>query len=281
MRLVFYCQALWNFSIGLVKISVALLLFRIKQTRPWRIFLSFTIVLLVLTTITSTLFQFLQCRPFSIYWDPSIFLTQKVECLPQEAIVGNIVAASAVHISTDLVFSLIPITFIRKLQRPRGEKIFLGILMGLGLFASSFAILRTVKASMIPPGGDTFFMTVAPTLWSMLELELALIAATIPTLKGIMQRSLVRTGHYFYDEKTETQVRNRLVDLGFLGPNSDEFVEMGRKRSKPDMTDEVVTFGSGSKPRKAKDEYRFSVDELTLVESEGYATTRNLRAFGP
>ncbi|KAI4709724.1 hypothetical protein J4E89_005741 [Alternaria sp. Ai002NY15] len=104
--------------------------------------------------------------------------------LVSTTIVGNIVAASAVHISTDLVFSLIPITFIRKLQRPRGEKIFLGILMGLGLFASSFAILRTVKASMIPPGGDTFFMTVAPTLWSMLELELALIAATIPTLKG-------------------------------------------------------------------------------------------------
>jgi len=97
----------------------------------------------------------------------------------------------------------------------------------------------------------------------------------------VMQRSLVRTGHYFYDEKTETQVRNRLVDLGFLGPNNDEFVEMGRKRSKPDMTDEVVTFGSGSKPRKAKDEYRFSVDELTLVESEGHATTRDLRAFGP
>jgi len=97
-----------------------------------------------------------------------------------------------------------------------------------------------------------------------------------------MQRSLVRTGHYFYDEKTETQVRNRLVDLGFLGPNSDEFVEMGRKRSKPDMTDEVGTFGSGGpKPRKTKDEYRFSVDELTLVESEGHATTRDLRAFGP
>lgn len=96
-----------------------------------------------------------------------------------------------------------------------------------------------------------------------------------------MQRSLVRTGHYFYDEKTETQVRNRLVDLGFLGPNSDEFLEMGRKLSKPDMADEVVTFGSGPKSQKAKEEYSMSVDELTLVESEGHVTTRDLRAFGP
>jgi hypothetical protein len=184
MRLVFICQALWNFAIGLVKISVALLLLRIKQTRNWRLFLYCTIVLLFLTTITSTLFQFLQCRPFSIYWDPSIFLTRKVECVSPEVINGSIVAASAVHVSTDLILSFIPISFIRKLHRPRGEKIFLGILMGLGLFASSFAIIRAASVNTLYTSRDTFRTAVMPLLWSMLELELALIAATIPTLKS-------------------------------------------------------------------------------------------------
>jgi hypothetical protein len=281
MRLIFVCQSLWIFSICLVKISVALLLLRIKQTRTWRIFLYGTIVLLILTAMTSTLFQFLQCRPFSIYWDPSVFLKGGVECVPQELRTGNIVAASAVHVSTDLIFSFIPITFIRKLHRPRGEKIFLGVLMGLGLFASSFAVLRVAGANMIYTSRDIFRITVMPTLWSMLELELALIAATVPTLKNFVQKSLVSIGRFFYDEKTETQVRNRLVELGFLDANSDEFVEMGRKLSKPDIGGDIETFGSAQRSRKRKDEYAMTVDELTVSESEGRGNTRNLRAFGP
>ena len=280
MRLIFLCQALWNVSICLVKISVALLLLRIKQTHAWRIFLYSMMVLLILTAITSTLFQFLQCQPFSVYWDSSVFLKGGVSCVPQELITGNIIAASTVHVSTDLVFSFIPITFIRKLHRPRGEKIFLGVLMGLGLFASSFAILRTAGANMIYTSHDVFRTTVMPTLWSMLELELALIAATIPTLKSFVQKSLMKLGRFFYDEKTETQVRNRLVELGFLNENSDEFVGLGRKLSKPDIGDDM-TLASVRTSRKRKDEYAMTVEELAASESEGHGITRDLRAFGP
>jgi hypothetical protein len=96
-----------------------------------------------------------------------------------------------------------------------------------------------------------------------------------------MQQSLVRTGRFFYDEKTETQVRNRLVELGFLNRNSDESVMMGRKLSKPDIGDEVVTFGSAPKSRKAKHQYGMTVEELTMMESAGHGDTQDLRAFGP
>ncbi|KAG9193476.1 hypothetical protein G6011_03511 [Alternaria panax] len=263
MRLIFFCQALWNVSICLVKISVTLLLLRIKQTRAWRIFLY------------STIF-----RPFSVYWDRKIFRIGGVECVPQEVITGNIVAASTVHVSTDLVFSFIPITFIRKLHRPRGEKIFLGVLMGLGLFASSFAILRTAGANMIYTSHDVFRTTVVPMLWSMLELELALIAATIPTLKSFVQKSPMRIGRFFYDEKTESQVRGRLAELGFLDANSDELVGLGRKLSKPDIGDEM-TLGSVRMSQKRKNEYAITAEELTRWESGGHGNTQDLRAFGP
>jgi hypothetical protein len=279
MRLIFICQVLWYWSIALVKISVALLLLRIKPTRAWRIFLFSTIVLLVLTAITSTFFQFLQCRPFSVYWDPNVFLKGGVTCVPQLAITGNITAASAVHVSTDLIFSFIPITFIRKLHRPRSEKIFLGILMGLGLFASTFAILRTAGVNMIYTSIDIFHDTVMFTLWSMLELETALIAATIPTLKGFMQRSLMRLGRFFYDEESETQVRGKLVEMGFLESNSGTIVKTGRKPSKPDIDVEVATFGSPQRIGKVRDQYGMTVEEGSVVESE-VARERRLQAFG-
>jgi hypothetical protein len=277
MRLIFICQVLWYWSIALVKISVALLLLRIKPTRAWRIFLFSTIALLILTAVTSTFFQFLQCRPFSVYWDPSVFLRGGVTCIPRLAITGNITAASAVHVSTDLIFSFIPITFVRKLHRPTGEKIFLCILMGLGLFASSLAILRTAGVNMAAATPDIFRDTVMFTLWSMLELETALIAATIPTLKNFMQRSLIRLGRRFYNEESETQVRHKLVEMGFLESG---FAKSGRKQSKPDVEGKVATFGSPQRLKIGKDLYGVTVDEVSVVESE-VGKERRLQAFGP
>lgn len=260
MRLIFICQVIWYWSIALVKISVALLLLRIKPSRAWRIFLYGTIVMLLVTAVVQTCFQFLQCRPFKSYWDPSAFITGRVRCIPPNAITGNIIAGSAVHISTDLIYSFIPIAFIRKLNRPRGEKIFLGVLMGLGLFASTFAFLRTVGINKFYASQDIFRISVMPTLWAMLEQEVALIAATIPTLKNFMQRSLIKLGQSFYDAESETQVRDRLVGMGFLetGPSTTK-----RKPSAPEV--DVATFGSPVRNRGRKDEYGDTVQETKEV----------------
>ncbi|RAR04127.1 integral membrane protein [Stemphylium lycopersici] len=279
MRLIFICQVCWYWSIALVKISVALLLIRIKQTRVWHVFLSGTIVLLILTAVTSTFFQFLQCRPFNIYWDPSIFLEGQVDCVPQGAITGNIVAASAVHVSTDLIFSFIPLTFLPKLYRPRGEKILLCILMGLGLVASSFAILRTAGTNMTYATRDIFLATVMPTLWSMLELEVALIAATVPTLKSFMEQALIRIGQWFYDEKTKTHVRQRLAELGLLERDSDELLKKERKPSKPDLDGVGVAFSSPNRQWIGTDHIGIAINGLSVGESE--TNTRKMHSSKP
>lgn len=216
-----------------------------------------------LNAVVQTFFQFLQCRPFSSYWDPSVFFRGVVKCVPQRVIFGNIIAGSSVHVSIDLIFSFVPITFIWNLNRPRGEKIVLGVLMGLGLFASAFAILRTVGLNAFYTSTDIFRTAVRPTLWAMLEQEVALIAASIPTLKSFMQRSLVRIGKFFYDQDTETQVRNRLVELGFLAVDDDEFSSLKmstrRKPSKPDI--HVASFGSPTTQRKWRDEFGDTIEE--------------------
>ncbi|KAF1848086.1 uncharacterized protein K460DRAFT_364085 [Cucurbitaria berberidis CBS 394.84] len=258
LRLSFICQVIWYWSITLVKLSVALLLLRLKPGRAWRNFLFSIMGVLLLNATVQTFFQFLQCRPFSSYWDPSTFFRPGgVKCVPRSVIIGNIIAGSAVHVSTDLIFSFVPIIFIRKLHRPREEKIFLGVLMGLGLFASSFAILRTVWLQSFYTSTDVFRTNVMATIWAMLEQEVALIAATIPTLKSFMQRSLVKVGGFFYDQDTETQARNRLVELGFLGTNNDEFshskMGMKRKASKPDL--EMASIGNLTDSRKLKDDF--------------------------
>ncbi|KAF1941168.1 hypothetical protein EJ02DRAFT_378256 [Clathrospora elynae] len=236
VRLIFFCQVLWHWSIVLAKISVAAVLLRIKSTRAWRIFLLGTIVLLILTAMVSTLFAFLQCRPFTSFWNVSMFSKKgTVTCIPSAAITGNIIAGITVHVSIDLVFSFIPITFIRKLRRSRGEKIVLSVLMGLGLFASAFAILRTAGIHSIYRSQDRFRASVMPMLWSMLELQIALMAATIPTLKNYMHHCLVRIVHYFSDQCTDAQIQIRLEDLGFLGRSDGISSNKGMKQLKSNM----------------------------------------------
>lgn len=267
LRLIFITQVIWYWSVTIVKLSVALLLLRLKPSRRWKIFLYCTMTLLIVTVVVQTCFQFLQCRPFAIYWDASLFFKNGgVKCIPRRIINGNIITNSTIQVATDLVFSFVPITFIRKLHRPRGEKIFLSILMGLGLFASTFAILRTVGLSRFYLEEDFFRMNVMPTLYATLEQQVALIAATIPTLKSFMQRALIRIGQYFYDHESEAQIRGRLVDMGFLaiGDEEDEPMRVGRKPSKPDLDiDAVATFGS-PRVRKKMDEYGD-----TVVEEKG------------
>ena len=125
-------------------------------------------------------------------------------------------AFSSIQVALDLIFSFIPITFIRKLNRPRREKVFMCVLMALGIFASLAAILRTMTLQTFYTSTDLFRSSVTTTLLAVIEQQVAIIAATIPTLKNFMEQTLVKIGLFFYDEGTETQVRNRLVHLGFL-----------------------------------------------------------------
>ncbi|KAF2106599.1 hypothetical protein BDV96DRAFT_590879 [Lophiotrema nucula] len=245
LELIFINQVIWYWSITLVKLSVATLLLRVKrESRRWRIFLYTMMGLLVAALLVQTTFQFTQCRPFSIFWDPRVF--RIVKCIPRSVINGNIIAFSGFQIATDLLFSFIPITFIRKLHRPRREKIFLAILMGLGLFASFAAIMRTLQLQTFYTTTDPFRSNVTVVLWAMVEQQFALIAATMPTLKSFLEKTLIKIGLFFYDENTETQVRSRLVQFGLLDNDT--------KTTKV-VTSEVASAGSPKLDRKLRDEF--------------------------
>jgi hypothetical protein len=95
---------------------------------------------------------------------------------------------------------------------------------------------------------DLFRTNVTIALWAVVELQFALIAATIPTLKAFSEKALIRLGKFFYDERSETVVRHKLVEFGLLG--EDECGEKG-------ILDTIEIKGSilaSSRERKAKDE---------------------------
>jgi hypothetical protein len=95
---------------------------------------------------------------------------------------------------TDVVFAILPIVFIRKIQRPLREKIVLYFLMALGITCAASIIPKLVVLRDFE-SRENFTQTSAATmLWSQVEVFTGIIAVCIPVLKSSAERALKTIG---------------------------------------------------------------------------------------
>ena len=182
----------WGLSMTCIKISIALTLLRIQgKERAWRIFLYTIMAVSAVYGIGNTLFNLvIACRPLEAAWNPYL---PGAQCVSTEVMRGVSNAGSAINITTDILLSLAPATFLRKLNRPLRERVFVCVLMGMGLFASVSSIVKTVivKDWGDPNfSGDFWAMGVSICTWTALEQLLGVLAACVPAMKGTFQRCL-------------------------------------------------------------------------------------------
>jgi hypothetical protein len=88
-----------------------------------------------------------------------------------------------------------PITFLRKMNKPRVEKFLIGFLMALGLMASAAVIIKSVYGALnLDAGTDILPKSLYISLWAKLEELLGIIAACAPALKSPAERLLRHLG---------------------------------------------------------------------------------------
>ena len=183
----------WGASTSAIKTSIALTLLRLLRSRPWRLFLWVMIILQGAFFVGNTTWLLLRCRPLNQVW---VFPPNPGACAsePNVRMASNI--TSAFNIATDIILSLIPLTFIVKLQRPVLEKILLALLMAIGLFASITSILKTVVVQHFgsPSEPDQMAVNVALVTWTCAEQFLGVAAACLPSFKRPLQRFLKTLG---------------------------------------------------------------------------------------
>lgn len=179
-------------SMMFIKISIASMLLRIKHTRPWRIFLWAMVAVQILSCLASLIFQLVQCIPLGYMWDPVHH--PDAECVELQSMYVSLYVNSGISITTDLIFALVPISFIRTMHCPLREKLVLSCLMGLGVFAAAASIVKTTLVKDYGSTGDSLWDAIDLTLWSVLEEQTGIIAACIPCLKSPFERTLHRLG---------------------------------------------------------------------------------------
>lgn len=166
------------------------MLLRIKQNVTWKWFLYGAMVVQVASAIGTTVTIFTECKPFQSLWDPTIpgGYCSLIEI--KESMYVNL----SVNLIEDLIFSLLPLTFIRMMHVPLREKLVLTVVMGMGLLASAATIVRLTLIKGYGVGGDFSWDNSDMAMWAHLECNIGIAAACIPCLKSPFEKVLRRVG---------------------------------------------------------------------------------------
>ncbi|KAK4446151.1 hypothetical protein QBC34DRAFT_470325 [Podospora aff. communis PSN243] len=210
VKLAYLAIPVWVAAMTFIKLSVVLTLLRIPVNRIWTFFLYTVAALQVAYFIGNFAFSFTQCRPLAAVWDPVLAADPSSHCLGATAtrITSNV--SSGVNTATDLALSLAPMVILWKLRRPMRERILVCALMAVGLLASASSL---VKAIIIQEWGnpdvDGWALAESIATWTVVEQELAVIAACSPSLKGPLQRFLGKIGILLtrYDSRVSFMTR--------------------------------------------------------------------------
>ncbi|RBR05230.1 hypothetical protein FVER53590_12373 [Fusarium verticillioides] len=159
-KLGWVAQILLFASICLLKISILLLLLRIKDSRRVR-YAAWGIM----------------AGPISAYW------TGIGECWNPRIRIYYIYATIAFSILTDLICSLLPVFVIWNTSLPLKTKISVWALMSLGLVATGFGIARATSLGVVT--SDLSWVYAITAIWSNLELYLGIVGANLALSRSI------------------------------------------------------------------------------------------------
>ncbi|KAJ5725483.1 uncharacterized protein N7483_006840 [Penicillium malachiteum] len=99
---------------------------------------------------------------------------------------------AALNIFTDLLTYTLPIRVVLKLQMPQKQKAILGVILCLGLFTCVSSIIRITYIPAMLTSADYTYAISGAMYWSIIETNIGILAASIPSFKAIASRFLPR-----------------------------------------------------------------------------------------
>lgn len=93
---------------------------------------------------------------------------------------------------TDIWILVLPVKTLSGILRPRREKIALSIIFGVGLFATITSVIRLHTIYTYTLAKDVFRESILVNIWSMLEINIGIICASVPALKPLFTPKALR-----------------------------------------------------------------------------------------
>lgn len=207
MKLNFISQPVYLFGICFVKLSVGCLLLRIASTKFYRTLTMGVMGCMLFYTIGCFFVRYhppqdaantrlmvpllqtiiFQCSDIHDTWDPSV----DAECWDQRTLQALSYTNVSLNITTDLLFAVvIPAPMLWKLNVHRRTRISLIAILGLGIFACAAAFVKVGYLVNYGKLGDFLWDARDITIWTATELNVGIIAGSLPTLRPIFKNFL-------------------------------------------------------------------------------------------
>ncbi|ETN41052.1 uncharacterized protein HMPREF1541_02986 [Cyphellophora europaea CBS 101466] len=182
---VWISSVFYNSSLGFIKCSVLALYARLGDRQLKRMSL-IVLAICAASASANVLVCIFQCWPLNAAWDQTI--TQK-RCVNINAFY---LANAATNIATDLLAYLLPMRLVKNLQIPKKQKIAVGVMLCLGLFTCVSSIIRISFIPVMLTSDDPTYVIAPPFYWSVIEINIGVLAASIPSFKPLAKRFLPR-----------------------------------------------------------------------------------------
>ncbi|KAF2112706.1 hypothetical protein BDV96DRAFT_580269 [Lophiotrema nucula] len=166
-------------------IKSAFLLFYLRLS-PSKVFKTFVYVGMGTNTaifITNTFMAFFQCVPFDEIFHPGTHPDAK--CINKLLL---LLFPSILNILQDLYILILPITTVLGLQMPTRRKVAVLAVISFGASAVLVASMRLIPLVELNASPDTSFVLGKMVIVAAIEIQLAIIAVNLPSLKAIWNK---------------------------------------------------------------------------------------------
>ncbi|KAL4946433.1 hypothetical protein BDV06DRAFT_182541 [Aspergillus oleicola] len=178
-------------SFSFPNISIAILINNLLDPNPLRSRLLLGMsILQVIFALISVILIFAQCKPTAALWDNSI----QGNCWPQSIFYDFMYWTSAYTTMTDIILAIVPITVFWKLQMRRSTKIGVCIMMGLTLLSAVVTIVKATYLPLFTDVEDPLYNVTPLVVWGLVEQNVVIVAACIPTLRPFFRRAFESRG---------------------------------------------------------------------------------------
>ena len=89
----------------------------------------------------------------------------------------------------DLWILVLPLKLILRIPRPPREKLALFVIFGLGIISTIASIIRLQSLRVFTLSNDPFYDSLPINTWSMVEVNIGILCASIPTLKPLVSKA--------------------------------------------------------------------------------------------
>ncbi|KDB27982.1 hypothetical protein H109_00246 [Trichophyton interdigitale MR816] len=177
LKLYYFAQIFYKITSALTKISVLLLYLQVFIPPWFKTTCWVGIAVIVAFTAGTVVSSIFQCNPVPYAFDKKTPGGGK--CINVAAFWF---ANASFIIATDVFIVLLPIPVILRLQLPDRTKVALCGVFALGLFVCITSVLRITTIDIATSRSDTPWTNINSSVWTVIEYNLAIICACMPSL---------------------------------------------------------------------------------------------------